>query len=96
MQAGAEDQERKIPPLERVREQLSAEILDTKKKVKEVQKEMEDMEALVGDSISDDEGDFAGKKTPPSTTASTKETRQEDEENEGADEPKEESEEDED
>lgn len=71
----AEDHERKIPPLQRTIDQMSEEIRDWQSKTKEVTKEMEDMEALVGESISDDENDSESKSEPK--TSSTKETSQE-------------------
>lgn len=74
----AEDHERKIPPLQRTIDQMSEEIRDWQSKTKEVTKEMEDMEALVGESISDDENDFESKSEPK--TSSTKETSQEEKE----------------
>lgn len=74
----AEDHERKIPPLQRTIDQMSEEIRDWQSKTKEVTKEMEDMEALVGESISDDENDIVSKSEPK--TSSTKETSQEEKE----------------
>lgn len=74
----AEDHERKIPPLQRTIDQMSEEIRDWQSKTKEVTKEMEDMEALVGESISDDENDIVSKSEPK--TSSTKETCQEEKE----------------
>lgn len=74
----AEDHERKIPPLQRTIDQMSEEIRDWQSKTKEVTKEMEDMEALVGESVSDDENDFESKSEPK--TSSTKETSQEEKE----------------
>lgn len=71
----AEDHERKIPPLQRTIDQMSEEIRDWQSKTKVVTKEMEDMEALVGESISDDENDFVSKSEPK--TSSTKGTSQE-------------------
>lgn len=74
----AEDHERKIPPLQRTIDQMSEEIRDWQSKTKEVTKEMEDMEALVGESVSDDENDFESKSEPK--TSPTKETSQEEKE----------------
>ena len=63
MLAAAEDHERKIPPLERVIDQMTTEIRDWCGKCEEVRKEMSDMEMLVGGDLSDDEDDDnAGRK----------------------------------
>ena len=74
----AEDHERKIPPLQRTIDQMSEEIRDWQSKTKVVTKEMEDMETLVGESISDDENDFVSESEPK--TSSTKGTSQEEKE----------------
>ena len=81
MLAAAEDHERKIPPLERVIDQMTTEIRDWNGKVEEVRKEMEDMEMLVGGDLSDDEDDVkAGKKAAVPTTRETNVCQEPDEE----------------
>lgn len=83
MLAGAEDHERKIPPLERTIDQMTTEIREWKAKVDEVTKEMEDMEMLVGGEFSDDEdNDLAAKKAAAPAPKETKKPQEEDEEEE--------------
>lgn len=82
--ATAEDQERKIPQLERTIDQMNTEIDDWNAKVEEVKKEMDDMEALVGESISDDDDDFVAKKKTEPKAAPVKETRRGEVEDEDA------------
>ena len=76
--AVAEDHERKIQPLELSMDQLRMEIKEERSKVEKVKSDMEDMEALVGESITDDEDDFANKSEPKAVSA--KETKRQEEE----------------
>ena len=77
MSAGAEDVERKIPPLERVIDQMTAELEEWKKKADDIRKEFEDMEV---EMLSDDDDDLVPKKQPAAPAAKEKDEEDQDKE----------------